>query len=256
MAIADTGCTGHYVTTNAHYTDKKLANPGISVTLPDGSNIISSHTASIHLPNLPTIACHAHIFPLLTSGSLISIGQLCDHGCTATFTSKAVTITRNGAPIIQGTRSATTKLWSIDISKTHQSEPTIVPTAIANAQSQNIPQHPPTSFANTVSPTSTIADRIAFYHASMFSPALSTWCAAIDAGRTTTFPGELTSALVRRHPPQSLAMIKGRLDQQRQNLRSTQPKPNQTTPILPRHWTPSKQNLLHNSAHPFSIRQH
>ena len=39
-----------------------------------------------------------------------------------------------------------------------------------------------THTANAVNPSATIADRIEFYHASMGSPALSTWCDAIDAG--------------------------------------------------------------------------
>jgi hypothetical protein len=63
-----------------------------------------------------------------------------------------------------------------------------------------------------------------FYHASLFSPVLSTWCDAIDAGLFTTWPG-LTLAQVQRHPPQSIAMHMGHLDQQRSSVRSTQPCP-------------------------------
>jgi hypothetical protein len=67
----------------------------------------------------------------------------------------------------------------------------------------------------------TIAERIAFYHAVMFSPAISTWCDAIDNGHFTTWP-ELTSAQVRKHLSKgSVPMIKGHLHQQRSNLRST-----------------------------------
>jgi hypothetical protein len=62
-----------------------------------------------------------------------------------------------------------------------------------------------------------IADRVAYVYAALFSPALSTWCAAIDAGRFTTFP-DTTSEQVRGYPPQSSAMIKGHLDQQLANL--------------------------------------
>lgn len=65
-----------------------------------------------------------------------------------------------------------------------------------------------------------MAERIAFYHAALFSPALSTWCKAIDSGFLTTWP-QLTSAQVRKHPPQSIPMQQGHLDQQRANLRST-----------------------------------
>ena len=60
----------------------------------------------------------------------------------------------------------------------------------------------------------TLPQRIAFYHAALFSPALSTLCKALDAEYLTTWP-ELTSALVRKYPPQSRAMIEGHLDQQR-----------------------------------------
>ena len=60
--------------------------------------------------------------------------------------------------------------------------------------------------------------------ASMFSPAISTWCAAIDASHFTSWP-ELTSAQVRQYPPQSIAMVKGHLDQERANARSTNRQP-------------------------------
>ena len=65
---------------------------------------------------------------------------------------------------------------------------------------------------------------VAFYHATMGSPPLSTWCAAIDDGFLITWP-DLTSAQVRWHQPFSVAMVQGHLDQQRANLRSTQPDP-------------------------------
>jgi hypothetical protein len=66
----------------------------------------------------------------------------------------------------------------------------------------------------------TVANRIAFYHASLFSPSLSTWCHAIDAGHFPTWPS-LTSSDVRKYPPQSIRMHQGHLDQVRANIRST-----------------------------------
>jgi hypothetical protein len=56
----------------------------------------------------------------------------------------------------------------------------------------------------------------------LFSSAIPTWCAAIDAGHFTSWP-EPTSAQVRRYPPQSIAMVKGHLEQERANVRSTKP---------------------------------
>ena len=59
----------------------------------------------------------------------------------------------------------------------------------------------------------------------MFSPAMKTWCDAIDAGRMTTWP-ELTSAQVQCRPhTNSQPMIKGHLDQNRKNKCSTKAKP-------------------------------
>jgi hypothetical protein len=66
----------------------------------------------------------------------------------------------------------------------------------------------------------TVANRIAFYHAILFSPSLSTWCHAIDAIHFTTWPG-LTSSAVHKYPPQSIPMHQGHLNQVRANLRST-----------------------------------
>jgi hypothetical protein len=92
-AITDTAAMGNYIMTACPVTNQQPTAHGIDVILPDGSSITSSHTALLQLPNiLPLIAQLAHMFPDLKSSSLISIGQLCDHGCTATFDSTQVHI--------------------------------------------------------------------------------------------------------------------------------------------------------------------
>jgi hypothetical protein len=80
------------VTTDAPFTNKQAAIFGITAQLPDGGTIQSTHTCSLALPFLPAAAREAHIFPFLASGSLISIGLLCDHGCTALFNASTVTV--------------------------------------------------------------------------------------------------------------------------------------------------------------------
>ena len=80
--------------------------------------------------------------------------------------------------------------------------------------------------------------------AALFSPVLSTLDQALQAGFLLNFPG-LSSKLLRKYPPQYIPMIKGHLDQRRQNQHSTkvkQPPPtqhqirHQFIPHL-RHWT-------------------
>ena len=62
---------------------------------------------------------------------------------------------------------------------------------------------------------------MAFAHAALFSPALSTLENALADGFLINLP-RLTLATLRQHPPHSIAEIKGHLDQTHQNLRSNQ----------------------------------
>jgi hypothetical protein len=78
--------------TSAPLRTLRPASAGITVQLPDGSSMVSTHVADLPL-DLPPDACIAHVFPSLSSASLISIGLLCDHGCDAHFTATNVTIT-------------------------------------------------------------------------------------------------------------------------------------------------------------------
>ena len=224
--VADTGATGHFITIHAPSFNQRPAKPSISVTLPDGSTIDSTHTAFLNIPQLPPSACH--IFPTLASGSLISIGTLCDHGCIATFTADTVTISLNNDIILTGTRSGPTSLWHLHLPS--PTTPTCCNLTINDAPTNT---NATTHSANSVIPQHTIADRIAFYHATMFSPSLSTWCQAINNNHMATWP-DLTSAQVRRYPPQSLALVKGHLDQTRANQRSTKPKPSKPLPNTPK----------------------
>jgi hypothetical protein len=200
--ILDTGCTGHFLTMDGPYTNAQPSSPGLEVLLPSGATITSTHQAILDVPQLPQAARHCHLFPGLTSGSLISVGQLCDHGCTAHFSAGTVDINHHGHTVLQGTRTPATGLWQV---------------------AQDQPSQPQQAHSVQLSASNkSVADRVAFYHAAMFSPAITTWCQALDAGFLTTWP-DLTSAQVRRHPPFSVAMLKGHMDQQRANQRSTQP---------------------------------
>ena len=206
------------------YTDAFPVSPGLDVLLPSGATITSTHQATLDLPSLPLAARTCHLFPDLTSGSLISIGQLCNYGCTANFTATTVTLQHDGHTVLQGSRAPPSGLW-------------IIPTPAARALD---PVVPPTMLLS--SHQNSVADRVAFYHAAMFSPPISTWCAAIDAGFLTTWP-DLTSSQVRRHPPFSIPMIQGHLDQQRANLRSTQPAATPDTTV-PSHPPDNAHNVL------------
>jgi hypothetical protein len=317
----------------------------ISVLLPDGSSIRSTHTGELNLPQLPPAARLCHLFPHLTTGSLLSMGQLCDHDCTAIFTKTVLHVHFNGNLLLYGLRQGPIGHWVCTVTTTnctsglgsshpntsvptysshlttlhssnlvtaygpllhhsdaHQGSPDIatsVPTPVPHHGTQLSPPmtptpvlaspcHPTPSSAdppgheqnphhaatyapnhvshpdtnqvaaftpnlasnmvpdqvanldtslpnyiptiNAILPANLVADRVAHYHAALFSPVMSTWCAAIDAGHLATFPA-LTSAQVRRHFPVSIPMHYGHMDQTRANLQSTKPKPPPDNPI-------------------------
>jgi hypothetical protein len=121
--------------------------PGIQVHLPDCSIIESSHKANLNLPDLPAEAGECHIFPALTSRSLLSIGQLCDHDGEVTFTKLAFTVHRDSKIVMQGTRDPENGLWSIPV-------PTAPPLSL-QTMSQHLPHIPsPTELLFIIPPCS------------------------------------------------------------------------------------------------------
>ena len=171
----------------------------------------STHEAELDLPSLPPSARHVHIVPALHTSSLLSMGQLCDAGCTVTFDSLSVTVRLQHEVLMHGDRAKDTGLWHLSIT----------PPAHA-LNTAHVPSAPPPllhhSFAAVQSATP--AELVAFAHATLFSPALSTLDTALRRGFLPQFMG-LTAKSLRKYPPQSVAMVKGHLDQTRKNQRST-----------------------------------
>jgi hypothetical protein len=92
LAVLDTGAASHCIKLrHAPCTDITAATVPISVHLPDKSTMQNSHEGYLNLPPLSTKACKTCLFDDLQS-SLASIGQLCNDGCTATFTKHNVFI--------------------------------------------------------------------------------------------------------------------------------------------------------------------
>ena len=191
------------------YTNATPVSQGIDVLLPSGQKIRSSHTAEISLPGLPPTAIQCHIFPDLIARSLLSIGQLCDHGCEATFSATTVTILNDNIPIITGFCCPLTKLWTINLEQ-QQTSPHIT------TMQKSIDNHSFTNPHIALAASTTVAEQVAFMHATLCSPVISTWCNAIDKGYFPTWP-TLTSKQIRKHAPFSPPMIKGHMDQVRSN---------------------------------------
>jgi hypothetical protein len=96
--IIDSGASTHCLDKKAepHCTDVHLTNTGPSVQVANGEHIEPTKRAIVPLAKeLSTQSKVGHIFDSLKSGSLISLGQLCDDDCVALFSKYDVKIYKN-----------------------------------------------------------------------------------------------------------------------------------------------------------------
>jgi hypothetical protein len=181
--------------------------------MPNGTTIQSSHTCDLLLADLPPQARKAHILAGLVHNLLISVGQLCDNGCSVTFTQEQVTVSKNGKCVMYGSRDPRSRLWRVDLKQRFETN-----------QVQ----------CNHTHDNSNQKDLINYLHAACFSPIKSTWITAIKNGHFTSWPG-LTEHAVEKHLSKSTSTTKCHLNQQRQNARTTKvkdPKVVMTEPYL------------------------
>ena len=68
-AILDSGATGHFLVEGAPVANKKKTVSPITITLPIGGKIQSTHTCNRNIPWLPHHVTEAHIFPGLAHTS-------------------------------------------------------------------------------------------------------------------------------------------------------------------------------------------
>ena len=151
----------------------------------------------------------AHIFPELNN-SLLAVAPLCDHGCTVTFTTTHCTIQMPAGDNIRCPRN-TQGLWTLPPQILHTTEPDRAPPPDGNH-----------AVAAPVinQPSNTPADLVAFAHAALFSPALSTLQQALRKGFLPPFVG-LNETTLKRFPPSLEATAMGHLDAHRKNTKST-----------------------------------
>jgi hypothetical protein len=148
-------------------------------------------------PLLSDVAQRAFVLDDLRTGTLVSLAQICDDDCTAIFSKKDVKIVKNREIIINGTRTLN-GLWSIPI------QPIL---------------HQANGILRLDKPRAELAT---YYHATLGSPVPSTLLRAIRRGHLTTFP-QLTTQLISKHLPKSIATVLGHQDKEAKHLRSTKP---------------------------------
>jgi hypothetical protein len=122
----DSGCTGHFLLVNAPFLNKVKVWTPLTVHLPNGATMESSHTAELDIPELNAAASKSHVFPGMANHYLLSVVKLCNKGYIVTFKQAAVTICDSEkSQILSGPRDLNTGLWRIYFKQTnnHISEP-------------------------------------------------------------------------------------------------------------------------------------
>ena len=212
--IADTGATSHYIAPDhtTICTDVHETANGPAVKAANGQIMPATHRATLPLPSaITTRAKTGHVLNSLQTGSLLSIGKLCDDDCIATFTKHNLTITKDASVQLQGHRDRETGLWHIPLS--------------ANQET-----HCSTQANGAIANTNTKQELATFNHGTLFSPRPSTLLRAIKLNYLNTFPG-LTGKLIRTYLPKSLATSQGHLKGQQKNIRSTKTVLEETVPL-------------------------
>jgi hypothetical protein len=84
QVIADTGATSIFIMEGADMANQRVAISPLTINLPDGKKIQSTHVCDIYVPGLPTVLV-GYIGPLLSIASLVGIRPLCNARCTVRF---------------------------------------------------------------------------------------------------------------------------------------------------------------------------
>ncbi len=164
-AIADTGATSIFVMDGVDVENKRIATKPLTINLPDGRKVKSTHVCDIDIPGLPTTLT-GHVVPHLAVASLIGICPLCNAGCTVTFDINKCDVVYNGRVILRGFKDVATDLWTLPL--THDAMQSALPRSSPNydrALHDTTPMiHPGVDLATFAHSVRTRANGVKFAH--------------------------------------------------------------------------------------------
>jgi hypothetical protein len=194
----DSGCTGHFLLVNAPCLNKVKSRTPLTVRLPNGATMESSHTAELDIPELNAAASKAHVCPGMSNQSLLSVRQLCGEGYIVTFKQAGVTICDpDNSQILSGPQDLNTGLWRINLKQTNN--------------------HKPDPIANNVYELRNTGALVHYLHKALFSPTKSAMLQAVKDGHLITWPG-LTEDVINKHLRLTPATAMAHMNQRRQNI--------------------------------------
>lgn len=201
----DSGTTGNFLHVDAPCKNKQPTLHPITVELPNGSTIQSTHTAELTIEGIPHQASTADILPGLHRHSLLSVAKLCDAGCNVVFDQHHVKVYNAEQRLVLTGQRSSNGLWEVALPK---ARPTL-------------------HRANMTVYTAPTKQAIMFQHRSLFAPTKSTLLSALDNNHFIGWPA-FNKGNVRKYLTKTEPTVMGHMDRQRQNTRSTKKRTEQS----------------------------
>jgi hypothetical protein len=177
----------------------------LTVRLPNGATMESSHAVNLDIPELNAPASKAHVLPGKADHYLLSVGQLCDEGYIVTLKNASVTVCNSQmSQILSSPRDLDTGLWRI------------------NLRQENQQIHQP--IANNVYELRHTGALVHYLHKALFSSTKSALLQAVKDGHLITWPG-LTEEAIHKNLKLTPATAMGHMNKRRKNISSTSKTP-------------------------------
>jgi hypothetical protein len=212
--IADTGATSIFVQDGVPMPNLRIAVLPLTVNLPDGRQVRSTHTCDVVVPGLPK-PLTGHVIPSLAMASLFGIRPLCNAGCVVIFHKDRVEVQYKGKIILVGPRNMSTDLWTLPIKQPVVPTRALIPSEAHDAM--------PTAIAAFTHSVRTRVNAVRFAHQSLGNPKISTLLKAVRRGFLRGCP-YMTEKLILKYLNPSPATAKGHMKRPRQGIRSTTPR--------------------------------
>jgi hypothetical protein len=113
-AIPNTGATSIFIMDGIDVVNKRVSPKPLTINMPDGRKVKSTHICHITIPGFPTILM-GHLVLHLAIVLLIGIRPYCNAGCTVTFDKDKCDVVFNGKVISRRFKDITTYLWTLPI---------------------------------------------------------------------------------------------------------------------------------------------
>ena len=122
MAVTDSGSMRNFILLGTKVSNMEISKKPLTINLPDGTRLKSTHTCEINVPRLPKESRQAHDVPGIAHTSLISMKILTYAGCKVVYDVHECRVYFRDKIIWTGSKEPTTSLWILTISTNSETQ--------------------------------------------------------------------------------------------------------------------------------------